>query len=321
MKKLTILTSLFLAAWAGAKICDQGYHLQEAYQIILKGNSSSSLQPQGASVKLGKAMGNATVLHDETEYRIITDWAKGTNCDIWEKRDVNFAYRKKGETQFSTRTDGYFVKLDSVPFTHKTPGWDDYWFGFASTVSGTTVNLYDAVGKNVEKPTLHTWYGNAVLKQTLRSAEGADSGSRTYYYSELTSHPDSAVLSKLLANGFKPTIQSEPKDLLYTVQLIRITYDSVETPATRTIAAKQKSSGFQASQTGSLVLIQLGEKAAHVSEPLSLYGMMGNKVATLHPTGYLYQWNGKTSAGAEAPIGVYFVQSGNRILGKFFYTR
>jgi len=85
--------------------------------------------------------------------------------------------------------------------------------------------------------------------------------------------------------------------------------------------AARAAAGFQASQVGNLVLIQSGAPASGLSEPLGLYNMMGHKMAALHPTGYVYQWNGKTSAGAEAPTGVYFVQSGSRILGKFFYSR
>ena len=323
MKKLLILSGLILAAWAGAKVCDQTYHLQEAYQIIMTGHTSAGLIA-GPKVALDKTMNAATVISDGTEYKILTDWDASGTCDTYVKKEVKFAFRKKGDTHFTAQaTNDYSLKINEGEYAYKKPGWDDYWFGIASSVNGTAVTLYDAIGKSKANPQFHVWYGNVVLKQTLRSQTGADTGTNTYSYPELTSHPDSASLRALLVDSLKIAVKSEAKDMAYTFQLIYAAYDSLPSPISSLAASKRKPNGFQATQTGNLVLIQAGEKGANAnaSEPLGLYGMMGSKVAALHPTGYMYQWNGKTSAGAEAPTGVYFVQAGNRILGKFFYTR
>jgi hypothetical protein len=322
MKKLTVLTGLVLAAWAGAKVCDQTYHLQEAYQYTLTGTTAvAAALKAGATVKLDKPMGNATLLHDSTEYRMITDFdAKGT-CDAWVKREVTFATRKKAaKTWSSLPTMDYSIKFNDNAFTHKLPGWDEYWFGLASSVTGETVALWDAVGKYKKNPLMTMWYGNAIMKLTTRTKNGALVGTSTGFFSETPSHSDSATLATVLLNGWKSTVPADTQTIEFTVQLIKMTYDSIPTPVTRVAAGKAKASGFQASQTGNLVLIKVGDKAAG-SEPLSLYGMMGNKIATLHPTGYYYQWNGKTAQGADASPGVYFVQAGNRILGKFFFSR
>jgi hypothetical protein len=137
---------------------------------------------------------------------------------------------------------------------------------------------------------------------------------------EAASHPDSAALATDLLNSWDNIPLADTQTVDYTLQLIRIRYDSVPSPASGLAAHKAQAGGFQARQTGNLVLIQTGEKAAGTG-PLGLYNMLGNKVATIHPTGYLYQWNGKTAAGSDAPTGVYFVQAGNRVLGKFFFSR
>ena len=327
MKKLTVLTGLLLAAWAGAKVCDHGYHLQEAFQTILTGNSLANLKAQPTISKLNKSMSGAVLLHDSTEYKMITDWAAGDGtCDTWVKKEVTFAYRKRGTPSIAPQISNDFsVKFNDTTFGFKTPGWDQYWFGFASTVNGNTITLYDAVGKFKANSQFNLWYGNATMKRTLYSPAGANKGSFTHFYPEQTSHPDSAALPALLLDSWKTYVNSDTQKVEFTVQLIKLTYDSLETPiATGLRAQKAKASGFQANQTGNLMLIQpgrLGEKQAAAGEALSLFGMMGNKIAILHPTGYAYQWNGRTAAGAEAPTGVYFVQAGNRILGKFFYTR
>jgi hypothetical protein len=322
MKKLTVLTGLILSAWAGAKVCEQAYHLQDAYQYTLTGNSLAGLAPAGSSLKLTKSMANATLLHDSTEYRMITDWDGVGTCATWVKKEVAFAYRKRAEKTWSEqKTNEYSIKINDGEFTWKKPGWDEYWFGFASSVRGDTIALYDAVGKFKKDTRLSMWYGNATMKRSMFSATGASKGTATHFYPELTSHPDSASLTKVLLDTWKAYIHSDTQHVDFTVQLIKITYDSLPSPASRILASKAKASGFQATQNGNMVLIQPGDKKAATGEALSLYGMMGNKVATLHPTGYVYQWNGKTSAGADASTGVYFVQSGNRILGKFFYTR
>ena len=133
---------------------------------------------------------------------------------------------------------------------------------------------------------------------------------------------DSASLHDRLleATQRKDIAQGADRKIKFTIQMLEVRYENKPAPVSLAVS-KRKASGFRTTRTGNLVLIQPGENAVRASEPLSLYGMMGHKIAVLHPTGYVYQWNGKTSAGAEAPTGVYFVQSGSRILGKFFYTR
>jgi hypothetical protein len=320
MKKRIVLSGLILATLAGATVCEQSYHLQSAYQVVLTGHSPADLVP-GARMSLDKSMKGAALLHDSTDYRVLTDW-EGSCDPNYLKRELKFAHRKKGEKQFAVETtNDYWVKYYNGEYPHKKPGWDEAWFGFASSVTGGTVSLYDAIGKSKATQQFYSWYGTLTLKQSLRGGGGVLTGeTSTAYYREITSFPDSAALRGMLVDNLKVETKSDPKDLEYTLQMIYAIYDSIPSPVSISVP-KRTLSGFQSSQTGNMVLVQLGEKNRNPNEPLSLYSMMGHKIAALHPTGYAYQWNGKTLSGADAQTGVYFVQAGNRILGKFFYSR
>jgi hypothetical protein len=318
---LSAFTGLVITGTVIASVCNQKYHLQSAAQVMLEGDSPSTLKQKGESLKLNKSMNNATILHDSTEYKLMTDFDATGTCDEWTKRSVDYAIRKKGERNFANTSMDYFLKLNIDPFTLKKPGWDGYWFGIASSIENGTVSLFDAVGKNKIETQMYLWYGNATLKRTFRSKEGAPLGFTSHFYPYLTSHPDSAALIQVLLDTWKTYVKSDTLEVLFSVQLIKVVYDSLPSPLVKLKSPKLKSvSGFQTSQVGQMVLIHSGQNKTF-SEPLSLFGMMGNKVATLHPTGYVFQWNGKTSNGEQAQTGVYFIQSGNKILGKFFYTR
>ncbi len=323
---ISLSVGLLLAAWAGAEVCNEIYHMQTATQYILQGDSPTTLARMGAAVSLDKTMAGVTFISDSTEYKMITDFDATGTCSAWVPKSVDFALRKKAEKKFSPVKEQFSIKFTDTAFTYKTPGWDEYWFGFASSVDSTAeglnVHLYDEIGKKKGVIPLYLWYGNAILTRTLKTTNGATKPPLTHFYSELTSHPDSAALAQVLVNTWKQYVKSDTQDVAFKVQLIKITYDSLATPIG--ILRERKAplaSGFHANQMGQMVLIQLGSKQPDLSESVSLYGMMGNKITTLHPTGYAYQWNGKTSYGADASTGVYFVQAGNRVLGKFFYNR
>ncbi len=321
---LTMILALVLVTAAAASVCEQNYHLQTATQFILEGESATTMARKGEAVKVDKSMSNLNVLSPSTEYMLMTDFeAKGT-CSAYVNRKVNYAISKKGQKNFLPSQLDFFLKINDGQFPFKNPGWDEYWFGIAN-VKGDTVTIYDAVGKKHAEPLMYIWYGNATLALTYKtvSPSGAIKIDSTANgaYPELLSYPDSAALVGVLLNGWKKYVKSPTLDVLLTVQLIKITFDSVPSPVSNfKIANPKPESGFQSLQMGKLVLIHPGLNKAGLSEPLNIYTMMGNKIATVHPTGYAYQWNGKATSGSEAPTGVYFVQIGNRTLGKFFYS-
>jgi hypothetical protein len=301
-----------------AKVCDQAYHIQEATQYILTGPSASALT-SGAPARLDKAMGSATILSDSTVYRIITDWDAKGSCDGWVKREVSYAVREKSAPRFvAVSSSDRYVRFFDGAYEYKKPGWDDYWFGIADEMHGDTALLSEEVGKfkDDSQPTL--WYGAATIKITTRTKNGALVGTQTGFLRESASHPDSAALAADLLASWKDMKLADTQTVDFTLQMIRVRYDSLPSPQSGVSSRKAERSGFLAKQTGNLVLIQTGEKVSAM-EPLGLFNMLGTRIATIHPTGFVYQWNGKTAAGADAPTGVYFVQAGNRVLGKFFF--
>jgi hypothetical protein len=319
MRKIAILLSTLLSGLAVAKICDQSYHFQEAYQYIFTGTSKTGLTAS-APTKLDKQMKSAALLSDSTAYKILTDWDASGSCDGWVKREVTFAIRDRAAKSFQTSTSSdNSVRFFDGAYTYKTPGWDEYWFGIADTIQGSTAILAEEVGKFKNQSMLNIWYGAARIKITTRTKNGALVDTGSGYLLTAASHPDSAALASVLLSSWDNVKIADTQTVDYTLQLIRIRYDSMPSPAGLAKGPKATVGSFLARQTGNLVLIQTGEKAAE-SGPIALYNMLGSKIATLHPTGFLYQWNGKTAVGADAPTGVYFVQAGNRVLGKFFYS-
>jgi hypothetical protein len=318
MRKTIFLIGSVLSGLGVAKVCDQSYHLQDAYEFIFTGTSKTNLTTK-SSKALDKAMSKVTLLNDSNTYNIITDWDANGSCDGWVKREVTYAerpYTKPFETH--TVTDKSIRFFDGA-FTYKTPGWDEYWFGLSDGTSGGTPVVSEEIGKFKGRDQLNLWYGVVNIKITRRTKNGALVDTQSGFLREAANHPDSAALATDLLKSWDDIPLADTQTVEYTLQLIRIRYDSLPSPANGLISRKAQANGFQARQTGNLVLIQTDEKAAG-TEPLGLYNMLGNKVASIHPTGYLYQWNGKTAAGADAPAGVYFVQMGNHVLGKFFYS-
>src|SRR3954466_9935165 len=86
MKKTLILTGLVFVAWAGAKVCDQTYHMQSAKQVLLEGDVFDNLKPKaGSGLALTKAMDNALLIHDSTQYKVVTDFDASGTCSDWTK--------------------------------------------------------------------------------------------------------------------------------------------------------------------------------------------------------------------------------------------
>jgi hypothetical protein len=318
MRNTFFLIGTVLSGLAMAKVCDQAYHLQDAYEYIFTGPSKTNLTLKSATT-LDKAMSKVTLIHSSTAYKIITDWdAKGA-CDTWAKQPISYAIRNRGENGFTASISNDSIHFFNQAYTFQTPGWDEYWFGIAEGKQGNTPVVSAEVGKFKNQDQLNLWYGAATIKIVTKTKTGVTVETQTGFLETAASHPDSTALSFDLLKSWDSIKLADTQTVDYTLQLIRIRYDSVPSPISGLLPRKTQASGFQARQTGNLVLIQTGDKKVG-AEPLGLYNMLGNKVATIHPTGFLYQWNGKTTAGADAPTGVYFVQAGNRVLGKFFYS-
>ena len=122
------------------------------------------------------------------------------------------------------------MKLHSTPFPFATGINFEYWFGFASSVTGNTATLFEAIGK-VKTPAdakPHVWYGAATMVRTVfeKGAGGTvtQKGTRTHYYNSLASHPDSAVLQDTLLNSWKSYVKNDTQEIVFKVQLIKLFY-------------------------------------------------------------------------------------------------
>jgi hypothetical protein len=315
---LASLLVLGLSAGAFAALCDKTFHFQQGAYYVLSGPTPGSLVRESARM-VNKDLAGVDVIYKDTEYDVVTRFEGAGACSTWKKTTLDFATRRKGSDEFKeTSTSANYVKLHSTPYPFATVDFE-YWFGFASSISGDTARIFEAIGKLKGDPLPHVWYGTAILTRNVKDANlGTPVGTRTHFYATLTSHPDSAQLLNSLLKDWKDVKSNDTQTVVFKAQMLKVTYDTVP-PIVGVRAAKPKASGFLASQSAGQVLIRPAEGKAGPAEALGIYNMLGHRVATLHPTGYLYLWNGRTTSGAQAPTGVYFVQSGSRILGKFLY--
>ena len=317
------LAGAFAVPSVQAFICDNNYHFQSAYERILVGSSVSGMKD--SSTKLLNKNLDITTLNPASEYKMVTDFTGEGACNEWKRTTVDFAYRRKGDAAIGTKRElTNYIKLNSGDYPFAVlPTKMEYWFGLAVKLDSGSQSVSEIIGKmeNTQRP--HVWYGMATMrKDYIKRNVGTVDSSLTSGFPELNNHPDSGKLQELLTSSWKNEVNNDTQRVAIKVQLIKVVFDSISSPVTVKTPNKGKSSnGFQVNQVGNVVFIRPSEKNGQVTKSLALFDMMGRKVAALHPTGYLFQWNGKTSTGADSPTGVYFVQFGSRILGKFFYTR
>lgn len=303
-----------LPALTWAALCDETYYLNSVSQTIHSGDNPTALTVSARST-VKPNLSDLTILDSNVAYNVITRFegscAKAVKpITLKSKPAGNHPFKDSVDNTYSVQMFDTNTKVDEFEY--------DYWFGFFKPAGA----LKFALGRyNAKSEMFVNWYVGVVWRDSVRDANSGIWAPATTHFYPLVGPDDSAVLQERMVDA---TIGQETVDAnhkgRYTVQFLKVSYDSKQ-PTRVLTRNRPASSGFQANQTGDLVLIRPNVSASGTGEALSLYGMMGNKVATLHPTGYAYQWNGRTFAGANAPTGVYFVQSGNRILGKFFYTR
>lgn len=315
------LSATFAAAVSHALVCDENFHWKSAYQRMLSGKTTATLGLDSTKT-LDKTMSGTAILHDDTQYEMFTDFTGAGACDAWKATVIDMAFRAKGDATMKTKHEtSHFTKLNPGNYPGDTAVTLDYWFGFTTANNTSPISIYEVIGKSPSESMLHVWYGNATMKRDVFVKDvGTPKYTQTYRFTKLNNHADSAELQKQLISGWTSEVDNDTQHITIKVQLIKVYYDNDTSTAARPAPAV-KAAAFQARQVGEMMLLQAGEAKGAPSEPLGLFDMMGRKVAVLHPTGYMYSWNGRTASGEQAPPGVYFAQTGNRILGKFFYSR
>ncbi len=310
---LSLLSSVLAPVLLSAALCEDTFHLQSIVQTDWKGTDPKALQRMGSKT-VPANLSDLQPLDTLMAYTIMTKFegacAKASKPDALKTKPRNAgAFKDSVDNDYLVQLFDTNTIVDSQKY--------DYWFGFFKPAN--TLRFYlprmDSRG-----PAFVGWYVGIIYSDSTRSESGIWPPSKTRFY-DLTGPDDSASLERRVLDE---TIGKLPASggnygVSYRVQFLKVSYENKPAPNRIVPPRRNPPSGFSARQTGNLVLIQTGMKSA--SEPVGLYNMLGNKIATHHPTGSQYQWNGRTAAGADAPTGVYFLQGGNRVLGKFFYAR
>lgn len=297
-----------------AALCDDTYYLQSISETVYSGAS-----PRAMTIVVMKTvapnLANLTILNNSMNYTILSGF---DGACTKSNKPLHYKVKAASKSTFTDSTSNdYQVQLYDTN-THVENFNLTYWFGFYKPVN--SLNFFLGM-EDINTKVFSNYYAAVVYKDSIRDPVGGIwSLARTTSYN-LSGPADSAYLDKAMldATGVRNLVVDENHKGFYSVQFLRVKYSNQVTSSLN--APKKGISAFQASQLGHTVLIQPGLDKSSNPVPLAIYGMMGNKVATLFPTGYAYNWNGNTSTGAEAPTGVYFVQAGNRVLGKFFYSR
>lgn len=312
------ISGLFLAATLSApaillaELCDETFNLQSIEQTIWEGDDPKALQRVSSKTIPGN-VSEVQVLNNLMLYSIITKF-EGSCAKA--QRPITLKVKPGNSGSFKDSVDNSFKvqMFDSttVVNSHKY----DYWFGFFKPDSALRIYLGRT---NSKGPGFVGWYVGIYYRDSTKNNGVWPLGVGHYY--PLTGPDDSVTIEQeFLAKDIRTLPASGASyGVRYWIQFLKVSYENKPSTGIRP-SRHAPLSRFKSSQTGNLVLIQPGDESVE-GQPLALYGMLGTKIATLHPTGFFYQWNGKTAAGADAPSGVYFIQAGNRVLGKFFYSR
>jgi hypothetical protein len=307
-----ILALVPVLTWGA--LCDDTYYLQSITQTILSGANPKDMSTRQVKT-VSPDLSELTSLHAAMTYTVLVGF---DGACVKALKPVRYKVKAASKTVFTDSTDGnYQVQL----YDTNTRVEDfnlAYWFGFYKPA--TTLNFFLGM-KNTSDNTFSNYYAAVLYSDSTRDpSSGLWTRSTSHFYN-LSGPSDSVSLDKGMLDGTKvrDIVVDDNHKGYFSIQFLKVVYSNQKPSSLQTL--KRPSAKFQTSQSGNLVIIQPSNGKATISEPLSLYGMMGNKIATLHATGYAYQWNGKTAMGTDAPGGVYFVQAGNRTLGKFFYSR
>ena len=299
---------------AEAAMCDDAYNLQSVSLAEFEGADAGAL-PRTRTQAVSVDLGDLKVLDTLMRYAIITRFEGA--CTKAAK-SLTLKVKPAGAKTFADSVDNsYQIQL----FDTSTLVGDrkyDYWFGFFKPAE--SLEMY--FGRtNAQGPAFVGWYLGIAYSDSTKDSSGIWKVRPGIFY-HLVGPDDSLALERQVLDA---TIRKQPANndkyrARYRVQFLKVSYENKPAPVRIAPGRRALNPAFRANQTGNLVLIQPGVRSLQ-GQPLGLYGMLGNRIATLHPTGNLYQWNGRTAIGTDAPMGVYFVQAQNRVLGKFFYSR
>lgn len=314
---MKILSALFLgilplALWAAPPLCDDTYYLQSVKQTMLTGTDAKALTVK--SVKdIRPDLTNLDPLNGSMSYKIISKFEGACSKAI---KPVSFLSRTPEKPTFvESKESIYAIQM----FDTNTRVGDfkyDYWFGFFKSADTLRIVLGNTAAKSAA---FVNWYLAITYSDSIRDSSHIWKQSTSTY--SLTGPDDSLLLEKLVLDETirKIVPDANHKSYVFSAQFIKVSYGN--SPPVVGIKPAKSVSDFSANQIGQMVFIRSEHQKFDFRETMNLLDMMGNKISSLYFNGNSYQWNGKTFAGSDASTGVYFIQTGNGVVGKFFYTR
>lgn len=312
-RRAYFLLGLALPAAIPAAICDAAYHLQSATQYLYTTQDVNQLGVPAVK-SLSSDLSDMSFVFDSTSYRLIHSFEGA--CGNFATKPIKYRVRNKGAKTLvdGVQSDIYNRLFDSNSVLSGKNFL--YWFGFS--FNPDTVHYF--IGRDKSENSLFTaWYGAAVLRDSTRDGASGLWRSSVGYQLQSQGPSDSLFLAGQVLQGWKSVVFDANHQGAFTLQLIKLTYDSVPSPtALRPSPAKaQKAFGLSVSQNGGQVRITQGSGALG---QIQLFDMLGHKVAQLRPTGAAYLWNGRNLQGQPAIGGIYFAESAGKVVGKFLYT-
>jgi hypothetical protein len=310
----TLAIGLGSGAAAFGALCEESFHLQEAKQYLFKTQDVNNLgEPTITTLKTD--LSDMKILFDSSNYQIMVGFDGA--CGTFTQKEVRFKARKKGEVGLKDAkvNDIYLRMYDSNTVLNGKPY--AYWFGFSLRPDTLVYAVGMPKGDNAK---FSTWYAIGLLADSTKDVNSGLWSTSFSYQMNMSGPSDSLTLATNTLKGWKNEVFNDNRKGGLQLQMIQITYDTKPTGTRPFIAKRQAAQPMMALQKGENVRISLREDLESVGS-IELCDMFGRKIARLHPTGGDYLWNGKTLAGHAALGGVYFAQSQNRVLGKFFYNR
>ena len=314
MKFLLAILALGFVQWGTASICSQSYHQQATTQIILIGADRATPVKQSSRI-LSTNFKDMSVLLDDISYQFLTDWPGP--CNDGKTKSLSYRMKIKGDTLKSVLDTGLTEMLfDDV---HLAGTKFEFWFRFTHQPDSLP-RTDEIVGKDSGATKFVRWTGTTVLKLTTTNPSSGLTKTTQSFLPYTITNLDSTTLVNTLLSTWKDKVFDTNSKGEITYQLFKTAFDSVATVVSTKYQNKSMGNAFSVTQAGKSIIIHLAKQNENM-QPLYLMDMFGHQLKTIYPTGYSFIWNGNSSTENRLPSGVYFLQQGDKILGKFFYSK
>lgn len=311
---LLSVISVSFSSWG--YICDDEFHIQYAVETILEGSDPSQMTVVSTTT-LGGELTGITLLHDSTEYRILTDFQGA--CNLPEKNPMTYTVRARGTQAFSDLQDtSLFIQMYNNQLGETNIS---LWFGLGTdTADGAISNLSNAVGTDDLNTPFYQWYGNAVFIDSTRNSGTGLWERTTNYYRNTTAYIDSVHIDTSLMGDWRAlTFDGDNRRGFFRQQFIKVFYDTLPTGNILQAAMPVFQNTLQL-RVGER-LFQKEYSGTRLPEKLTVYSIRGEKISDLFMNGRVYYWDGFDRYGRSVSSGVYLIRANRKAVGKVYFIR